>query len=482
MEPNKIVELFAELQTNIRSDLSILSKRIETVERSISSLKEFSHSSFPPPSVLRPESGGHAASPSPADPEHRVESSELHNLLDNFSPKDFSNSSPSFRRDSGRRTETSQFILKDPAIKLTPPKVTCKDPAKIRPKEFTIYFDEIEAFIEIWESQPGNRGKKFDGAENFALKNLKIAEQKQLAKLISVIYDRSELRFVKQSEIGNQIFWLSVTTAMAKAKLSAKMANETSLQACMRELQRIKFISHFGLIDPDAWDDYKKKILDLLAHQDSHGFDPDTLYRPGDYVVAVVPYNQKGKRPKLLPKFRGLYIVLKIEGNNGSSVTCRNVADDTIEIIHAQDLMPIDLRAIENADEIITLAAGLKAVPEYIVGEIHDHRYSSTHQRPVAIIDSELSSLEFRCFYKGLPENEAWWWNNFNDIKHLTVLKEYVKRIQKIIPQTLANGTIFDKATVSQLLSYCRHYNIDIPANATKQIIINAIRSRAESN
>jgi hypothetical protein len=288
MEPNKIAELFAELQQNIRSDLSVLSKRIETVERSISSPKEFSHSSFPPTSVLRSESGGHAASSSPTDPEHRAESSELHNLLNNFSPKDFSNSSPSFRRDSGRRTETSQFILKDPAIKLTPPKVTCKDPAKIRPKEFTIYFDEIEAFIEIWESQPGNRGKKFDGAENFALKNLKIAEQKQLAKLISVIYDRSELRFVKQSEIGNQIFWLSVTTAMAKAKLSAKMANETSLQACMRELQRIKFISHFGLIDPDAWDDYKKKILDLLAHQDSHGFEiPDTIIK--DSIIMALP-------------------------------------------------------------------------------------------------------------------------------------------------------------------------------------------------
>jgi hypothetical protein len=227
----------------------------------------------------------------------------------------------------------------------------------------------------------------------------------------------------------------------------------------------------------DAFQLRLKKAISLMPD-----FDSDKLYRPGDYVVAIVPYNQKGKRPKLLPKFRGLYIVLKTEGNNGSSVTCRNVADDTIEIIHAQDLLLIDLRAIDSADEVITLAAGLKAVPEYIVGDIHDHRYSSTHKKPTAIIDSELSSLEFRCFYKGLPENDAWWWNNFNDIKHLVVLKEYIQRVKNLIPQTLANGTSFEKATISQLLSFCRHYKIDVHANSTKQAIINAIRSQAESH
>jgi hypothetical protein len=74
----------------------------------------------------------------------------------------------------------------------------------------------------------------------------------------------------------------------------------------------------------------------------------DAGFTVGEYVVAVVPPNQKGKRPKLLPKVRGLFIVLKTEGNNGSSVTCRNVHDETIEIIHAQDLLPIDLKAFQS--------------------------------------------------------------------------------------------------------------------------------------
>jgi hypothetical protein len=157
MEPNKIAELFAELQTNIRSDISILSKRLETIERSISSPKELSPSSFPVSSILRSESGGQAASSSPSDQDHRVESSELHNLLDNFSPKDFSNSSSSFRRDSGKRTETSQFILKDPAIKFPPPKVECKDPSKIKPKEFLEYFESVSASILSWEQVNSTR-------------------------------------------------------------------------------------------------------------------------------------------------------------------------------------------------------------------------------------------------------------------------------------------------------------------------------------
>ena len=279
MEQAKLEEILASMQSSmlksIQSSFSSLSRRMDSLEQTISPSK--SPSFFSAPSALRSE--GHSADSGATEHAHHGESSELHSLLDN---------SPPLRRDSIKRSETSQFILKDPAIKLTPPKITCKDLLKIRPKEFTTYFDEVAVFIEIWESQPGNRGKKFDGAETFALKNLKIAEQKQLAKLISVIYDRSELRFVKQSDIGNQIFWVSVTTAMAKAKLSAKMANETSLQACMRELQRIKFVSPFGLIDPDAWDDYKKKILDLLAHHDTHGFEiPDCIIK--DCIIMALP-------------------------------------------------------------------------------------------------------------------------------------------------------------------------------------------------
>jgi hypothetical protein len=225
----------------------------------------------------------------------------------------------------------------------------------------------------------------------------------------------------------------------------------------------------------DVFQQRLQKAIELMPD-----FDSDALYRAGDYVVAKLPNGEKGKRPKLLPKFRGLFLVLKTEGNNGSSVTCRNTADETIEVIHAQDLMPIDLRAVENADEIITLGAGLLAVPEWLVSEIHDHRYTATLQRPASILDSELTSLSFRCFYKGMPEAEAWWWNEYKDIKHLTLLQSYIKKVRNLIPSTLANGVSFDKATVAQLQSFCRYHNIVVPQNATKRIIIDAIKAQAE--
>ncbi len=203
-------------------------------------------------------------------------------------PRHMGLDSPLLSRSKSFNSESSHLVLKDPAIKLVPPCVECKDPFKIRPKEFLDYFDNIEAFILIWESQPGNSGKRFDGADSFALKNLKVMQQKQLAKLISVIYDRSELRFVKKSELGNQTFWLSVTTQMAKAKLSDKLANETSLQACVRDLQKIKFSSPYGLIDPDAWDNYKRSVLELEAYQSSNGFIvPDSVLK--DVIISALP-------------------------------------------------------------------------------------------------------------------------------------------------------------------------------------------------
>jgi hypothetical protein len=203
-------------------------------------------------------------------------------------PRHMSSDSPLLNRSKSFNSESSHLVLKDPAIKLVPPCVECKDPFKIRPKEFMDYFDNIEAFILIWESQPGNSGKRFDGADSFALKNLKVLQQKQLAKLISVIYDRSELRFVKKSEIGNQTFWLSVTTQIAKAKLSEKLASETSLQACVRDLQKIKFSSPYGLIDPDAWDNYKRGVLELENFQSSNGFVvPDSVLK--DVIISALP-------------------------------------------------------------------------------------------------------------------------------------------------------------------------------------------------
>ena len=199
-------------------------------------------------------------------------------------------------------------------------------------------------------------------------------------------------------------------------------------------------------------------------------------------MVAVVPPNQKGKRPKLLPKVRGLFIVLKTEGNNGSSVTCRSVHDDTIEIIHAQDLLPIDLKAIETADEILTLASGLRAIPEYIVIRISDHRFTSTSMRPSSLRSIDLESLSFLCHYSGLPEEESTWWNQYKDVKHLVLLRNYLDQADSIIPETIANGSTFEHSTVTQLKSFARHYNIPILDRDNKAtIIIKIQRARAES-
>ena len=75
---------------------------------------------------------------------------------------------------------------------------------------------------------------------------------------------------------------------MAKARLFAKLSNETSLQSCVRELQRIKFVSPFGLIDADAWDDYIKKIQEALSFQSRNGFTvPDSVVK--DVIISALP-------------------------------------------------------------------------------------------------------------------------------------------------------------------------------------------------
>ena len=200
-----------------------------------------------------------------------------------------SDSSPLLFRHLRAGNENSMMVLKDPGIKLVPPVVECKDPQKIRPREFIEYLDNCTAFIRNWEAQPGNFGKTFDGATSFALRNLKVPQQKQLAKLTRVIYDEeTELRFVKKADLGNQTFWEQCTTQMAKTKLFAKLSNETSLQSCVRELQKIKFVSPFGLIDADAWDDYIKKIQEAWSFQSRNGFIvPDSVVK--DVIITALP-------------------------------------------------------------------------------------------------------------------------------------------------------------------------------------------------
>ena len=198
--------------------------------------------------------------------------------------------SPLMARSMHQSSDHSIGILKDPNIKMVPPKVECKDSSKIQPKEFLEYFENVSAFIISWENQPGNMKKKlkFEDAEKFALRNLLVPQQKQLSKLIKSIYDISELKFVAPENRGSVIFWQSVTTAMAKAKLCAKLAVATSLQNCTRELSRIKFTSPFGLIDPSAFDDYKSKIQDCLTSQALLGFEvPESVIK--DCIIAALP-------------------------------------------------------------------------------------------------------------------------------------------------------------------------------------------------
>jgi hypothetical protein len=235
-----------------------------------------------------PQLGGHSSAS--ADTHVMVSDGESSEPRPPLSRRPFvQDTSPLMFRHTRSANETSMMVLKDPAIKLVPPVVEAKDSQKIRPREFIDYIDNCAAFIKNWEAQPGNFGKAFDGATAFALRNLKVPQQKQLAKLIQVIYDEAtELRFVKKADLGSQIFWAQCTTQMAKARLFAKLSKETSLQSCVRELQRIKFVSPFGLIDADAWDDYIKKIQEALSFQSRNGFTvPDSVVK--DVIISALP-------------------------------------------------------------------------------------------------------------------------------------------------------------------------------------------------
>jgi hypothetical protein len=246
--------------------------------------------------VMRGEPKQFKQSPSSASAETHVmvDDEEEHSHERAPKPPGFSREtfgdSPLMARSMHQSSDHSFGILKDPNIKMIPPKVECKDPSKIQPKEFLEYFENVSAFIVSWENQPGNIKKKlrFEDAEKFALRNLLVPQQKQLSKLIKTVYDISDLKFVAPENRGSVIFWQSVTTDMAKAKLCAKLSVASSLQNCTRELSRIKFSSPFGLIDPSAFDDYKSKIQDCLTSQALLGFEvPESVIK--DSIIAALP-------------------------------------------------------------------------------------------------------------------------------------------------------------------------------------------------
>jgi hypothetical protein len=212
-----------------------------------------------------------------------------------------------------------------------------------------------------------------------------------------------------------------------------------------------------------------QKALDLMPQ-----VDPSMLYRTGDYVIAKLPPGDR--RPKLSPKFRGLFLVLKTEGNNGSSVHVRNVVNDQVEVIHAQDLLSIDLSVLSSSDDILAVASGLVAVPEYLVCKVTDHRFTSTQHRDPVILASHLPALSFLCHYNGLPDSESLWWNEYKDVSHLALVQNYIARSRRLIPDVAADGRSLDDHNVPSLLAFMRLHNI--PFVSRKKVdLLNAIQT-----
>ena len=76
-----------------------------------------------------------------------------------------------------------------------------------------------------------------------------------------------------------------------------------------------------------------------------------------------------------------------------------------------------------------------------------------------------------------MPKSQEIWWNNYKDIKHLSILHRYIDEARKKIPTVLANGKDFESATIAQLLSFAKEYNISIIPGSRKEIIIDTLRS-----
>jgi len=221
-----------------------------------------------------------------------------------------------------------------------------------------------------------------------------------------------------------------------------------------------------------AADEYQNQRLQQCLNA-MPNFEASHVYEPGEYVVAVLPNGMR--RPKLNPQFRGLFLVYTTSGNNQSTVHCKNVLDDSIVEIHARDLRPIDLSVLSHIDDVRGLAAKLLSVPEWVVSEIHDHRISITGERPEVLTDAMLPSLEFLCFYRDMPDTESYWWNRFNDVSHLPVLKSYLESVRKLIPSVGADGRALHLHSVPSLKLFCRSFNIPIDNISLKSDLLRII-------
>jgi hypothetical protein len=225
-----------------------------------------------------------------------------------------------------------------------------------------------------------------------------------------------------------------------------------------------------------AAEDYQQeRIAKALAAMPE--FSPSMIYQVGDYVAAVLPPNMH-KKSKLQVKYRGIYLVVGTTGENNSTVSCKCPVTDIVCDIHAEQLRPLDLNALASSEEITALAAKLLNEPEFVVTSIDNHRLISTRKKPSAFpIDSMLSTMEFHCLYLGMPEDQSTWWNHYRDIKHLPLLQQYIDQARNKIPSVLANGKDFESATILQLLTFAKEYNISVVKGSKKESIIESIRN-----
>lgn len=198
-------------------------------------------------------------------------------------------------------------------------------------------------------------------------------------------------------------------------------------------------------------------------------YNPDKVYRQGEYVVAILP--SESRKHKLAPQYRGLYLVVKTSGNNNSTVHCRCPVTDTIHSIQAQDLRLLDLRVLASSEEVTAWAAKLCNEPEYLVTEITDHRFSSTKVKK-PLVDRDLTALEFKCFYK----DGSFVWNPYSFIRQLQQLETYIRVAKRHIPTKALNGNEFEDCVVPALKHFAKNFDIDISHATTKPTIIAAIR------
>ena len=192
----------------------------------------------------------------------------------------------------------------------------------------------------------------------------------------------------------------------------------------------------------------------------------------GDYVTAILP--QGMRKPKIQAQFRGIYLVVDIKGDNGSIVRCRCPVDNTIREIHADQLRILDLRILQQSEEITAWAAKLLNIPEYVVTSISSHRFASTKIH-ADFSDKDLPGMEFLCHYKLPPPNNECW-NRYQEISNLKLLDAYIMQVRRKIPVKCLNDKEFEDCSIISLKHFCRTYEIIIDNVTRKSDIIKIIK------